>query len=1538
MSEILPTFQIPDHTLIRRIGQGSYGEVWLAINLMGTYRAVKIVRRDRFETSKPYEREFEGIRRYEPVSRTHPGLVDVLHVGRDEEAGYYYCVMELADDAGDGESQAWSPESYSPRTLRAELMERGRFQAGECAELGLTLAGALEHLHRHGLVHRDIKPANIIFVNGQPKVADIGLVAEAGQASSLEGTEGFSAPEGSGTQVADVFSLGKVLYEACTGKDRHRFPEPPTGLAEATDRERWASLNEVLLRACSFDPRQRHPSMAAFREDLLLVQAGGLMLKSRAVIRRWKRLAVAGAVTAIMGISLAATALLYVFYKEESQRRLEARLEIQRERAATAQQSAVYVRRLSDLTHDAASRRAEELFATDRAGEAISFLTQVLRENPSNQLAGQRLVSALSSRTIALPLAPPLRHAEDVTMARFAPNGQTVATASYDGTARLWDAKTGLPLGPPLQHGAAVLSVAFSQDGALLVTASDDHTARIWDTRTGSPIGSPFTHAAPVRDAEFNADGTRLATASEDNTGRIWEVATGRPIGGPLRHDGRVNIARFSPDGRKVLTASHDATARLWDAATGEPLRKLEHDPRIVYGRVLWAEFSPDGHSVVTASGNSTARIWNTDSGELAAPMLRHKSVVRMASFSPDGGRILTASWDGTARLWNARTGEPISEPLRHSDRVRSARFSANGLWVVTTSIDRSVRVWNGLTGAPWTEPFYHEHELHWAEFDPQGARVITASADDTARIWDVRVGSIRYFARWQTAASTIDLSPDGRLAACFDPLGMRLLDIVGEPRSVRTLPILGSANVRFSRDGKRVAGFAESGIGRIGDVQTGRLVGEVFRHERSIADADFSPDGTMLATASFDGTARVWSSTTGEPASPPLRHGREVWAVQFHRDGRRAVTASLDGTAQIWDAISGQAVLPPLRHAAQVLDAEFSPDGQWVVTASHDRTARLWDVATGKPLGDPLQHPHEVEQAHFDRTGSRLLTLCADKAARVWDVRTGRPISSPMRHLGKINHAEFSPDGLRVITASEDGTVWLWDAGTGQPLTDPLRRDIAALFARFNPAGNRVVILWRDGQLRLWDVPMPSGPVPRRLLELAESLSGEGKAGTEGSSTGSTWDYLLELKQQLNVSQFGSGSNLFVETKGPDVGYYDRWTSWFVADRRNRSMSPWRGITNDVIHDTGSALELANQLIVAHQMNPDHPDHHQAWYSLQGQVARNSASFHPKTLEGLAHLFHLAAERRPADRKTMWAAIRSWHVMQRPDAGLDWIRIRLAREPREINWHIAEGYMLTVLQRAGEARAAFAKSLELAQASGRSGAELRRTMLLRRGDLLRRLGRFAESNADYVSEWNITPRSSQAGASQVNLSGFYNRALDEEWFQPDVNGGYYMSSVESDQGWRNSGQLDFDLRGVVQLAGSTSVMEWKAFPERVGGIRIGGKFGRLHFVHAAYAADHLDLKIGSYIIHFTDGRQAEIPIVYGGNIWCLDSRQDSRPLKLKDQASRVWNTWPNPAGVEKRWTVMTWENPFPEVPIESLDFTSTMANAAPFLGAITGE
>ncbi len=268
-----PVARLPDHDLLRCIGHGAYGEVWLARNAIGILHAVKIIHRRAFDSPDPYDREFRGIAKFMPISRSHPGFVHVLHVGRDDAAGYFYYVMEIADDAMLG--QEIDVEVYSPKNLSRELRKRRRLRPEECLHLGVCLADALQHLHEAQLIHRDIKPSNIIFVQGVPKLADIGLVTHVAadpKDMSYLGTRGYIAPEGPGTPLADIYSLGKVLYEACTGLDREQFPSLPTTLLENPS-GLFTQLNQAVLKACEPQPGQRYQSAADLRKALEAVRA-----------------------------------------------------------------------------------------------------------------------------------------------------------------------------------------------------------------------------------------------------------------------------------------------------------------------------------------------------------------------------------------------------------------------------------------------------------------------------------------------------------------------------------------------------------------------------------------------------------------------------------------------------------------------------------------------------------------------------------------------------------------------------------------------------------------------------------------------------------------------------------------------------------------------------------------------------------------------------------------------------------------------------------------------------------------------------------------------------------------------------------------------------------------------------------------------------------------------------------------------------------------------------------------------------------------
>ena len=684
-----------------------------------------------------------------------------------------------------------------------------------------------------------------------------------------------------------------------------------------------------------------------------------------------------------------------------------------------------------------------------------------------------------------------LGHTDFVSGAVFSPDGSRVVTASYDNTARLWDAKTGVALATLSGHTDRVNSAVFSPDGSRVVTASADNTARLWDARTGAALATLSGHTAAVMSAMFSPDGSRVATASRDKTARLWDARTGAALATLSGHTDQVISAVFSPDGSRVVTASADNNARLWDATTGAALVTLSGHT----AAVISAMFSPDGSRVVTASLDNTARLWDATTGTAIATLSGHTNWVTGAAFSPDGSRIVTASEDNTARLWDARTGAALATLSGHTAAVMSAMFSPDGSRVATVSRDKTARLWDARTGAALATLSGHQGYVYSAVFSPDGSRVVTASQDKTARQWDARTGAALATLSGHTAAVISAMfSPDGsRVVTASEDNTARLWD-ARTGAAIATLSghtnwVTGAA---FSPDGSRVVTASADHTARLWDARTGAALATLSGHTNWVNGASFSPDGSRIVTASDDNTARLWDARTGAAIATLSGHQGYVYSAVVSPDGSRVVTASQDKTARLWDARTGAAIATLSGHTNWVTGAAFSPDGSRVVTASWDNTARLWDARTGAALATLSGHTDQVISAVFSPDGSRVITASADNTARLWDAKTGAAIATLSGHTNWVTGASFSPDGSRVVTASRDKTTRLWDARTGAALALSGRTD-QVNSAVFSPDGGRVVTASQDNTARIWllDPIILMQPDERRNYVCRERLIG---------------------------------------------------------------------------------------------------------------------------------------------------------------------------------------------------------------------------------------------------------------------------------------------------------------------------------------------------------------------------------------------------------------------------------------------------------------
>ena len=199
----------------RSIGSGGYGTVWLGQDRAEGYRAIKVVERGRFGSrDRLFEREFEAIRRYSKKQISHPSLIQILHLDfLEKETGFFY-VMPIADDIRNGSDI--HAQTYHAKTLARILERNGDLDLFRWIETSEKLIEALAVMHQNGLIHRDIKPDNVLFVEGRPCIADIGIAVTT--AGSLEeqtavGSAIYMPQDGIGLASGDVYAMGKMLSE-----------------------------------------------------------------------------------------------------------------------------------------------------------------------------------------------------------------------------------------------------------------------------------------------------------------------------------------------------------------------------------------------------------------------------------------------------------------------------------------------------------------------------------------------------------------------------------------------------------------------------------------------------------------------------------------------------------------------------------------------------------------------------------------------------------------------------------------------------------------------------------------------------------------------------------------------------------------------------------------------------------------------------------------------------------------------------------------------------------------------------------------------------------------------------------------------------------------------------------------------------------------------------------------------------------------------------------------------------------------------------
>lgn len=968
---------LPGWTLVEKLGEGGFGEVWRGKNgIDGEIRVFKFC--FRADRARSLIREANLFRHLRQAVGNHPNIVQIYDVYVDEPP--YFISMENVPGQN---LSAWAKDHLDTLPLESRL------------EMVASIADALQVAHDAGIIHRDVKPTNILVVEDPDnperywvKLSDFGigqinqpqfLLAEPvpgytdtlthTELATLSGSRFYMAPEllmnHHASIRSDIYSLGVILFQMIRGDLR----QP---LTVDWRRDIHDPLTAEDIDHCTAgNPQLRYSSASELARNLrnYTSRKQALALSERARIQETKRKHILmGAVFSALLFLLLGGALGYGLWREQ----------IALKEAQAARRVAEEELYISSI------KLAEEAIDEFRFGQAQDILLNAPKEHRNWEWG--YLFSLCHQDRMTL-----YGHAGEINSAVFSPEGSRLYTAGVDGTIRLWDASSGAEIRQSKPGKGLIKEIKISGDGTLLAAGYERGVVDIIDTADWHTVKSLVLEGMILRCLDLSSDGRLVAAGCEDGSIHLYDLQAGKWISSFKQGADPINDVALSKDNRFLASCGSrndpcDCMARLWDAASGELLLSLQQ-----WGYVQSVAFSPDGNLLAVGGMSEIVFVYDRATGNEIKALHGFERMIRSIAFSPDGKRLAAGSNEGIIRVWHTGTWEEEEQLASHQGAIDSIAFS------------------------------------------PDSQTLASAGADGTCRLWPVRskAGNPLVLQQGSRIRFT-SLSPDeSTLAVCglydaqFPILQLPSLGLVREQEGYSNELHCGE----YSPDSRL---FAAAGLGkmvRIWRVDTGELIGSLSGPFSAVSALRFSKDGQWLAIGEMEGVVRIWKTTDWHEASCWDCGDTEIQDLDWSPDSGKLVVAETSPEATVWQPFERQRLMKLTGHSQNLRAARFSPDGRFIATASDDSTARLWDSETGKELQVFEGHTLYVLSVAFSPDGQRLFTASEDSSCKVWEVGTGRELISLHGHQGPVHCLAYSPRHRYLITGADDNSVRIWPA-----------------------------------------------------------------------------------------------------------------------------------------------------------------------------------------------------------------------------------------------------------------------------------------------------------------------------------------------------------------------------------------------------------------------------------------------------------------------------------------------------------------------------
>lgn len=837
---------------------------------------------------------------------------------------------------------------------------------------------------------------------------------------SVMGTPAYMPPEQALGEIdnmdqrADVFGLGAILceilteappYVGDTGKEVFRLASRGR-IASCLERLDAADADPALIsiaKSClNLEPKDRPKDAGVLTEHvsgyllsvdqrLRQIQMEKAAEGARAEEERKRRKMTLGLASIIVLALVAGTGLSTFFAIEAKENATVARIALSKaEEAKTrAEENATLAEhRLGQAQHrtynDQLVRVAE---ARDSSpSQALKWLeSDDDCPNYLREFTWKYLHQQLKKTNLTLS-----GHTAMVHDIKYSPDGQWLASAGFDKTLRIWNAKSGQQISVLNGHTGPVTSVCFSPDGKQLASCGHDTNARLWDVATGQLKHTLSGHTKDIGSVAISPDGSLVATAGSDGLIKLWNASTGEIERTISEHGSWVWCVAFSPDGKTIASAGKNTLVKLWNIETGTLRSTHPHS-----GEAFFVCYSPKGDFVAVTGFNQVMRLWDLKQGNLKWQLLAGHGYPHTCDFSPDGNTIAMANADHSIRFWDIQTGKPRGFIAAHDAAVKAVSYAPDGRSIASASEDQSIKVWQLQTDdIAYVVPGKRRLYRHLQFLPNNGLLVCNEINSNIIRLCNPQTGWCKTTLRGhRTSITAFSVSADGKLLASVDKTTLKLWDIAtkSELRSItieqpfkyiafsndnQTLITICADRCIRMRDATTLAvqkeiampnvlafclaaspvdsSFAIGGIlddsgdvsfVLIGDLKTGEFKHKLKGHRARVLSLAYSADGTLLATGADDREACLWNVENGKQLATLIGHTKPIRSITFTPDGKTLATGSEDGSIRLWDPVTAEHLATLKAHEGRVYS--IAMNDKVMASTGSDFTVKLWDATS---------------------------------------------------------------------------------------------------------------------------------------------------------------------------------------------------------------------------------------------------------------------------------------------------------------------------------------------------------------------------------------------------------------------------------------------------------------------------------------------------------------------------------------------------------------------------------------------------------------